>query len=390
MPGLLSREHTFVVAISDDTVPSSFGEGIEFEETFPESEAPALKPAPTTAGLRPTVIGDNEAPRRDPPAPAPRREPAMPTSGPAREPQSVRPAPAATTPPASVASTPAPVASTPNATKRSDMSDAAFEERLEKRMRNAEALVRETIEHARVEEEKRLAIWAKGRRDEEERRLAAWVAERRAEIEKNMEIEHRTDTDALKSEIQRMLVDWQTTFEQRFRSELAAAIKSAAQREMTAPQARSDARAAITIAPSARDVGRILRDQLADIAESASFALALHHESRDEVVYRYRVASEDEVGATLRRDALDDGPQSAVAHMDEWVRGQRVVRVGERNVLIHSAQYAVRDGDTTIGVVSLQSANEALRDDVLRRFAALIEIASARLAELRGTGSFRR
>jgi len=124
MPGLLSREHTFAVAILDDRVPSSFGDGIEFEETFPESVAPAAKPAPTAAVSRPTVIGDNEAPRRDPPAPAPRREPAMPTSGPARETQSARSAPV-TNPPAPVANTPAPasnpapVVSTPTTPKRS-------------------------------------------------------------------------------------------------------------------------------------------------------------------------------------------------------------------------------------------------------------------------------
>src|SRR5439155_1071513 len=128
-----------------------------------------------------------------------------------------------------------------------------------------------------------------------------------------MEIEHHTEMDSLKTEIERMLGEWQASFEQRFGSELAAAMKSVAQHEMAAREPRSDARAAITIAPSARDVGRILRDVLADVAETASFALALHHESRDEVVYRYRVASEDEVGATLRRDTLDDGPAAAPA-----------------------------------------------------------------------------
>ena len=374
-------------------MPSSFGDGIEFEETFPESEAPAVKPAPTAAGLRPTMIGDNEAPRRDPPAPAPRRAAPAPahvaTTSALAANATAYAHPAISPAPTPVVSAPA-VATTPTPTKRSDMSDAAFEERLERRMRNAEALVRETIQHARTEEEKRLAIWAKGRREEEERRLAEWVAERRAEIEKTMEIEHHTEMDSLKTEIERMLGEWQTSFEQRFRSELAAAMKSVAQHEMAAREPRSDARAAITIAPSARDVGRILRDVLADVAETASFALALHHESRDEVVYRYRVASEDAVGAALRRDALNDGPESAVAHMDDWARGQRVVRIGDRNVTVHTAQYAIRDGETTIGVVSLQTASEPLSDDVLARFASLVETASARLAELRTGRSFRR
>jgi hypothetical protein len=280
----------------------------------------------------------------------------------------------------------------PNATtapKRSDMSEAAFEERLERRMRNAEALVRETIEHARAEEEKRLAIWTKSRREEEERRLAEYVAERRAEIERTMEIQHRSDLGAVKAEIERMLVDWQSSFEQRFRSELAEAMKTVAQRAPAGMEHRPDARAAITIAPSARDVGRILRDLLADMTESASFALALHHDSRDEVVYRYRVAAEDEVGATLRRETLDDGPESAAAHMREWARGQRVVRIGERNVNVHTAQYAIRDLDTTIGVVSVQSATEPIADDVLARFGDLVETAAVRLVELRGSGSFR-
>ena len=204
-----------------------------------------------------------------------------------------------------------------------------------------------------------------------------------------MEIAHRSEIGELKAEIARLLVNWQSDFEQRFRSELASALKDMAQRAPAGVEHRPDARAAITIAPSVRDVGRILRDLLADMAETSSFALALHHESRDEVVYRYRVASEDEIGATLRREALDDGPESAAAHMDEWARGQRVVRVGERNVTVHTAQHAIRDGDHTIGVISVQSANDAVGDDVLARFAEVIETAETRLAELRSGGSFR-
>lgn len=373
MPQLLSGEQTFAVAISNDSAPTSFAEGVEFEETFPESAAPAAKPAPTAASSRPTVIGDNEAPRRVPPAPAPRRDTPVAVEQPRRESEPQR------APSASAAAAPAP--------KRDERGDAEFEARLERRLRNADALVKETIEHARTSEEKRLAEWVRARRDEEERRLAEWVAERRAELERTMEIDHRSDMSTLKGEIQQLLAEWQDSFEQRFRSELAAMVKSVAQRDAVARERRPDARAAITIAPSTRDVGRILRDVLADIAETSSFSLALHE--NNEVSYRYRVAAEDEIGAVLRRDTLDDGPESAAAHADDWVRGQRVVRVGGRNVTVYTAQYAVRDGDATIAVISVQSVEAALGDEALARFTEVVEHAAARLAELSAAGSYR-
>jgi len=267
------------------------------------------------------------------------------------------------------------------------MSDAAFEARLERRLRNAEALVKETIEHARAMEEQRLAEWVKGRRDEEERRLAEWAQERRAEIERTMQVQQRVDVSAIRGEIEQLLVEWQDRFEERFRGELAAMVRTVAERDAAAREQRPDARAAITIAPSTRDVGRILRDVLADIAETSSFALALHDGA--EIAYRYRVAAEDEVGVALRRDPLDDGPDSAAAHSEEWLRGQRVVRIADRNVTIHTAQFAVRDGDATVGVVSLQSANDPIAEEALGRFTMVVEHAAPRLAELRAAGTYR-
>jgi hypothetical protein len=125
------------------------------------------------------------------------------------------------------------------------------------------------------------------------------------------------------------------------------------------------------------------------MAHTAAFALSLHHGGRNEVAYRYRVATDDEVGTLLRRDALDDGPESAAAHMDGWVRAHRPVRAGARNATVHTAQHAIRVGETTVGVITLQSEGEPIADTVLRRAAELAVMAAPRLIELRDSGSFR-
>ena len=142
-------------------------------------------------------------------------------------------------------------------------------------------------------------------------------------------------------------------------------------------------------AASARDVGRIMRDVLTELATTCSFALSLHHRERNEVAYRYRVASEDELGAFLRRETLDDGPDSTVARMDGWVRSHRPVRIGTRDTVVHTAQCPVRLDDATIGVLTLQSEGESLAESVLATVAELLAVAAPRLAELRETSAFR-
>ena len=350
--GLLSNESVSGPA-------SGFADGIEFEETFPES-APASQPEPP----RLTVV---------------RAEP---------EPEPAR----------------APVA---------DRSEALYQEQLDRRLREAEAMVKQAIERLRLDEEKRLAEWVRQRRDEEERRLQEWVAERRGAIERTIE-QRRSSEDTITTRIEELLSEWQVRFEQRLEQRRVDDERLAERRRISdeerlrtwrvqleqeltdrfaerrpavaAPERRADPLAQAT---SARDVGRILRELVSDIAKTAAFAVALHHGQRPEVAYRYRVAADDEVGALLRRETLDDGPDSAAAHMDGWVRAQRAVRVGGRNVVVHTEQVAVRVAGASIGVVTLQTEGEAPSDAQLARIAELVASAAPRLADLRAAGAYR-
>lgn len=356
--------------LSDESVSTpaaGFADGIEFEETFPESEpAPQTETAP-----RLTLV------RSDP-------EPAEPGT---------------------------------------DAIEALYQEQLDRRLREAEALVKQTIERLRLDEEQRLVDWIRARREEEERRLEEWVEERRTAVERSME-ERRSDEDQLAARIEGMLAEWQARFEQRleqrrvdeeraaehrrvsdeerlraWRTELEQALADRLEDRRVVesppvpvgrPEAvRSPFEDAVAQAASARDVGRILRDVLSELAHSSAFALSLHHAQRDEVAYRYRVASDDELGALLRRETLDDGPDSAAAHMDGWVRAHRAARVGSHNALVHTAQVALREGDATLGVLTLQTEGEPLADNLLARVGDLTRVATPRLAELRARGAFR-
>lgn len=350
---------------SDSATPPGFADGIEFEETFPDEPAAQVAPPPPAA------------------APAPAAPPRLVVVRPEPEPEpSAEPAPAA------------------------DPVEAIYQEQLERRLREAEELVTRTIETMRLEEERRLAEWVRERREEEERRL-----QQRASTE-----------DGIVRRIEDMLVEWQGRFEQRleqrrldderlaerrrvtdeerlraWRAELEQALSEGLTQKRPADRApspgpselRPSVRDAIATATSARDVGRILRDVLSEIARTAAFAVALHHTERDDVAYRYRVASDDELGALLRRDPLDDGPESAAAHMDGWLRAHHAVRVGARSTTIHTAQLAIRDADTTIGVVTVQTEASAVPDALLARMAELIALVAPRLGELRAAGSFR-
>ena len=365
---------------------SGFADGVEFEETFPEPLAVDASPASAAS------------------APAPAAAPVA-TPAPQVAPRAAAPhAPRLTV--------------VPNAA-RQETSEALFEEQLDRRLREAEAMVKETIERMRIDEEQRLTDWVQERRAEEERRLAKWADERRAAVDRSME-QRTTHADDLSERIQSMLIEWQDRFEHRleqrrideerlgerrrisdeerlrgWRAELERALSARFSQADRAPlpdrsgEVRATLRDAVASATNARDVGRILRDVLSELAHTAAFALALHHAGRDEVAYRYRVAADDELGTLLRRDALDDAPESAVAHMDGWARAHRTVRVGARNATVHTAQLALRVADTTVGVLTLQSEGEAIADNVLSRVTDLAALAAPRLAELRDHGSFR-
>ncbi len=314
---------------------AGFAHGIEFEETFPEVEpAPVKAAAPAPAAPRLTVV---------------RSEPAV------------------------------------------KESEAAFQEQLERRLRDAEAMVKQTIETVRLEEEKRLAEWVSTRRAEEEQRLAKWAEERRSALERSIE-QRSMSTDGVVRRVEEMLSDFQERFEQRLDKRRSDDERLAERQRINdeerlrawrgelegALDQRANHRQLVAGAGSARDV---------ELIHTSAFALAVHHDRRDEVAYRYRVASDDEVGQLLRRDSLDDGRDSAVAYMNTWVRAQRTARVGTRNLMVHTAQVAVRDRDVTIGVLTLQSEGRPIDDTVLARVGELAAAAAPRLAALREAGS---
>lgn len=385
--GLLSSESISIAA-------AGFADGVEYEETFPEPPTEVADPQ------RPRLAVVSVAPEnvvRDAP------EQTVHQAGP----------PAVEAAPPSLAVTPAEPAPAHAASR-----DAGYEQQLERRLREAEAMVTSTVERLRLAEEQRLAEWIRERREEEERRLTAWVEERRGSVERSLE-QRTLREEELARRIEDLLVDWQARFEQRLEQRRMDDERAAAQRRQSdedrlrawradleqALAARFPARpegptamdASAPLTPrdmlrragSVRDVGRVLRDALSDLAPTSSLALAIHHTASGEVAYRYRVAAEDEVGALLRREALDDGPESAAAHMDGWTRAHRSVRIGTRNAVIHTMQCAVRRAEATIGVITLQTEAEPLPDTLLARVSDLVSLAAPRLAELRDSGSYR-
>lgn len=395
---LLSNESVSIPA-------SSFAEGVEFEETFPESPGAPAALASAAAAI-PSAV---------PSAPA-----AVPSAPPRLTVVRAEPDPEAEVDVAPAA--PAAPVTRHEPASMTDAAEALYQQQLERRLHEAEELVTQTIERMRLDEEQRLIEWVRERREEEERRIAAWVDERRTALERTLE-QRATTEDGLARRIEEMLVEWQGRFENRldqrrldderlaerrrisdeerlraWRAELEQALADRfSQRRFIdrAPlpdrngEVRSSLRDAIAGAPTARDVGRLLRDVLAEVTKTAAFAIALHHTERDEVAYRYRVAADDELGALLRRETLDDGPDSAAAHMDGWVRAHRAIRVGARNTTVHTAQLAVRDGEATSGVLTLQTEGEAIADSVLARVTELVALAAPRLGQLRASGSFR-
>ena len=275
-----------------------------------------------------------------------------------------------------------------------DATEALYQDRLERRLREAESMVKQTIERMRLDEERRLVEWVEARRAVEERRLAKWIDERRAAIELSIEqgLEQRRAEETRHAQSRRVsdeerLEQWRAEL-QKTLTERVAQLQAG---ERPLPDSRDGAslRGRVAATTSARDVGRLLREAVADVTRTAAFALSIHQTDRDEVGYRYRVASDDELGALLRRDALEDGPQSAAAHMDGWVRAQRTMRVGSRNVTVHTAQGSVRFDGATVGVLTLQTQDDAIADALLARVDVLIAVCAAHLSALRDNGSYR-
>jgi len=191
---------------------------------------------------------------------------------------------------------------------------------------------------------------------------------------------------ALDQRIEQRLATFRTEIDRAFASRTAAPAAPAPERKRELPDPVRDA---IRAAASARDVARVIRDAVNGLNATAAFALAVHHATHDDVVYRYRVAADEELGAALRRDGLDDGPDGAAAHADGWVRGHRTLRAGSRNVAIHTVQCAIRAGEQCVGVLTLQTEQSPLSEPVLTRVAGIAATAAPRLVELRDANALR-
>ena len=275
-----------------------------------------------------------------------------------------------------------------------DATEALYQDRLERRLREAESMVKQTIERMRLDEERRLVEWVEARRAEEERRLAKWIDERRAAIELSIEegLAQRRAEETRLAQSRRLsdeerLEQWRAELQKTLTERVAQ--PQAGERTLTDSRDGASLRDRVAATTSARDVGRLLREAVAEVTRTAAFALSIHQTDRDEVAYRYRVASDDELGALLRRDALEDGPQSAASHMDGWVRAQRTMRVGSRNVMVHTAQGSVRFDGATVGVLTLQTQDDAIPDALLAQVDVLIAVCAAHLSALRDNGNYR-
>ena len=190
---------------------------------------------------------------------------------------------------------------------------------------------------------------------------------------------------ALDQRIEQRLATFRDEIDRAFTSRVAPAEPALERKREPADPLRDAVRAAT----SARDVARLMRDAVNGFNQTAAFAVALHHTSHDEVIYRYRVASDEDLGAVLRRDGLDDGPDGAAAHADGWVRAQRTLRVGPRNVTVHTAQCAIRFNDRTVGVLTLQTQGAPLSEPMLARVASVVATAAPRLVALRDANALR-
>ena len=115
----------------------------------------------------------------------------------------------------------------------------------------------------------------------------------------------------------------------------------------------------------------------------------MHETKRDDVVYRFRVVSEDELGEALKGDALNDAPGSPATRTRDWLRSDRDVVVSGVPTTVRIAQRALVDRGRILGVTSLVSQNGHLDASSLERVASLVDTAAPRLAELAAVGAYR-
>jgi hypothetical protein len=265
------------------------------------------------------------------------------------------------------------------------------ERELQTRIREEEERLVKRTEQVLAEERRRLSEW----REQEHARLDAQLLAQEEEFERKLEarrIEEDASIEQRRREEEERLRRWRAEHEKALEERLAARrVEDQRARQRSAPDAPAelDLSHALLAARSARDVGRVLRDALAPFAPTNAFAIAVHQTGRDDVVYRFRVVSEDEVGASLKSEPIDDNPGSPATRSRDWVRTERHVLVAGRPLPVRIAQRALVDRGHIVGVASLVSQNGHLEGAALERAAALMDAAAPRLAELAAAGAFR-
>jgi len=145
-----------------------------------------------------------------------------------------------------------------------------------------------------------------------------------------------------------------------------------------------------------RQLGRILREVINEVAEPAAFAVSLFHPERDEVAYRYRVADVDAVASELGRRPVDDGPLCrAIRRGERWtsfsseiempIAGDPSGRTERRNVSV--LQIPVVSAHASIGVVTLQTFQSGgFREDVRDVVVDIVDAAANYFAHARALG----
>ena len=148
--------------------------------------------------------------------------------------------------------------------------------------------------------------------------------------------------------------------------------------------------AAVSTVDDARAVGRILRDAMNEVSEASAFAVALFHADRPEVAYRYKVVGVDAASSELGKQPVDDSPSSfAVRNAERWHAFDRAVTVAGERRRVGVLQVPLDDGNSAIGVVTLQTFRDGgFAPSELELIASIVQATSPAFARARAAGRF--
>jgi hypothetical protein len=267
--------------------------------------------------------------------------------------------------PAALAPVPTPTPARPVEQRPSDAESRLLDaQRIELEHRERELRARE---EKITEEERRLAA---GRVAELER-FEQELAKIQAEFEARLERRRAEDERALRERLASRRIE-----------DLRARVLP-----IDAMPAVDDVADRYAKAGGAREIARLIRDELRAIVDVSAFSLAVHGHDRDDVVYRYRFAVEGEIGEMLKSERVDDGSRSPASTMNEWFVTHRTLAVSGREIDMTVAQYALRtNGLIGIATLCFESAPSAA---LLHRLASPLAGAASHLDAARRAGRLR-